>query len=342
MKKSNKLSIFISTLSILVIGGSVYYYNDALSKKKTQIEQELLTTTTTASTTVTEAKLNMSEKNVKISTEVKEDKIVVINLENISGRSLTDIVLEADYKGTKLTEVFIANLEKGSKKKIEVPLEKQLLSNSIKNNETIINEYRLLETAEFKVGESVGNILVTSIKSQTKEFYKEKVLASTLEQSIKDELVKKIESLNDVFEIEKLLKENKIIPELRLSDDHLIFKDGESELKIESTTETTTTSNSSESTTVTVVGGVTSVQNTSTIYGVIPYNNTPSSNRNAGLSPNQGVNAAGQNNLANQQGAGNVVAPSGANNETPAEVPTPAAPTQPAPAPEAPAENRNP
>lgn len=339
MKKSNKFAVFISVLSVVVIGGSLYYYNDALSKRKSQIEQEMATTTTTEITTTTEAKYNISEKNINITTEVKDNKFLVIELENISGRKLSDIVLEADFKQQKITEIFIDSMEKDSKKKIEVPLDNKVTSLSIKNNETITNEFRLTETKEFRVGEDLGNIYVTSIKSQTKEFYKEKISASALEPSLKEEIIKKIDSTNDVSEIEQLFKENKLFPELKLSDDHVSFKPGESELKVESnfsadsTTQSSTASNSdsvinNNNSGNNIANNGVQTKDTEAPYGYIPSSNSSQTN-SRGISNVATPSVSG--NISNITTPGNASPSPSANGSTPVVsetlvTPAPAAP----------------
>lgn len=227
---SNKLGVAISALSVLVIGGSVYYYNDSIARKGEELQKNTVTTTTT---TAIEDKLKQSKENIKISTEIREDKIAIITLENISDRNLSDVVVEANFKNSKITEILIPNVEKGAKKKIEVPLENKINAASIKENEVLSSGFRMLEKYEFSVGDSKGEIVVSTLKSQNKEFYIEKVKTSNLEGNQKDELVEKIESAKSIEDIEKLLKENKIIDEIKLSDEHVTFKEGETELKIE-------------------------------------------------------------------------------------------------------------
>lgn len=245
MGKSTKLGIAVSLLSVLVIGGSVYYYNDSLSKSNEKIQQ---TTVTTTVTTTTETKLKQNKENVKITTEIKDEKFVIVTIENIANRHLTDVVVESTYKGLKNAEILITNFDKGAKKKIEIPLENKLNTASIKENEELSKGFRMLERAEFSVGENKGEVIVSTLKSQTKEFYIEKVKISTLEQTQKDELIKKIETAKTIEEIEKLLKDNKVINEVKLSTEHVTFKEGESELKIEtiSISETTTSTSQTE------------------------------------------------------------------------------------------------
>lgn len=235
MSKSNKLGITISVMSVLVIGGAIYYYNANTSKSNEKISQTqstVIETTTAVTTTKNELKLN--EKNVKISTEIKDENTAIVSLENLAERNLTELIVEVSYKENKIAEVLIPILEKGAIKKMEVPLGNKLESLTIKNVPELTSNFRMIESVEFLVGDNKGEVLVSSLKAQEKEFYIEKVEMSSLEQSLKDELIKKIESAKTIEEIEKLLKENKIIEEINLSSDHIVFKDGEEELKVES------------------------------------------------------------------------------------------------------------
>ncbi|MDO4814529.1 MAG: hypothetical protein Q3988_05470 [Gemella sp.] len=282
MGKGNILGIAVSALSVLVIGGSVYYYNANVSKSSEKIQQTTVTTTTVT----TEKKLVLNKENVKISTEVKDEKTAVVTIENIADRNLVDVVVEGTFKEGKIAEVLIPTLNKGDKKKIELPLDNKLNAVSIKENPELTGNFRMVERAEFTVAENKGEILVSTLKAQEKSFYIEKIKSSTLEQSTKDDLIKKVEKSNDIFEIEKLLKENKIIEELALSSEHVVFKDGESEMKLESNsvneeTTTSTTTQSTSSSTSSVSAMTTGVirqpvvqSTTSQVYGYIPQQTT--------------------------------------------------------------------
>lgn len=230
MSKSNKLGIAISLLSVLVIGGSVYYYNDSISKSNEKISQTVVTTTTQ---TTTEKKLKLNKENIKITSEVKDGKTAIISLENIAERNLTEVVVETNYDGNKVAEILIPTFEKGTKKTIELSLDNKLDTASLKDNLELTSGFRMIERLEFANGNIKGEVLVSSLKSQEKSFYIEKIKESSLEQSKKDELIKRIEEAKDIVEIESLLKEHKIISELTLSKDHVIFKDGETDLKVE-------------------------------------------------------------------------------------------------------------
>lgn len=292
MGKGNKIGIAISALSVLVIGGSVYYYNANVSKSSERVQQTTITTITTSAST-TEMGIVLNKENVKISTEIKDQKTAVVTLENISERNLTDVIVEGNYRDSKIAGVVIPTLTKGEIKKLEFPLDNKLNSPSIKEDSELIGNFRMIEKSEFSFEGSKGEILVSSLKAQEKSFYIEKIKESSLEQSLKDDLIKKVEAAGNVEEIEKLLKENKIIEELQLGSDYIVFKEGEKELKIESTavsdstttvvsTQSTTTTNSSSSVTTATVGTIATTRQAiaqttqaAPIYGYIPAQQTP-------------------------------------------------------------------
>lgn len=281
MKNSNVIGIAVSALSIFIIGGSIYYYNDSVSKSNEKLQQ---TTVTTTLTTTTEKKLVLNKENVKISNEVKDEKTVVITIENIADRTLTDVVVEVNYKDGKIAEVLIPTLNKGDKKKLELPLDNKLNSASIKDNPALTGDFRMMEKAEFSVMDSKVEVIVSTLKAQEKSFYIDKIKSSSLEQSIKDELIKKVEASNDIYEIEKLLKENKIIEEITLSNEHVVFKDGESTYKVESINNTATTITTTTSTTsATSRSSQRTEQVVTTIY-TAPAVNTPVAN-NVNVAP---------------------------------------------------------
>lgn len=274
MGKSNRLGIAISAVSILIIGGSVYY-NSNISKSTGKPQQTTVTTTTIATT---EQKIVLNKENVKISTEISDEQILFITLENVSDRGLTDIVVEASYREGKIAEILIPTLNKGDKKKIEVSLDNKLDSQSIKEIPEMTAGFRLIESVEFTSANGKGEVLVSSIRAQEKSYYIEKIKSSTLEQTLKDKLIKEIEAATNLEEIEKLLKENNIIDEVKLSSEHVAFKDGQSELKVEDAevNENTTSVVVSTNSVTTVNSQPTAQTTTSPIYGYIP---APSASR---------------------------------------------------------------
>lgn len=223
MSLLKKVAIASSVLSVVVIAGSLYYYDVTYSKKdNVKIEKKVIKK---------EEVEVINTNNISIVNEIKDGKLV-ITLENISKRDLTDVVVEAEYTNKKMAEIFIDKLAKDAKKTIEIPLEKVSESASIKNNKTINNELRLLEEKEFKNGEVVGKVYVSSIKLQSKDGYKQIVSNSTLQENEKNELLNKINE-NNVSDIEKIFEEKGILPKLELSEDVVLFNSSEDRLVIE-------------------------------------------------------------------------------------------------------------
>lgn len=223
MSLLKKVAIASSVLSVVVIAGSLYYYDVTYSKKdNVKIEKKVIKK---------EEVEVINTNNISIVNEIKDGKLV-ITLENISKRDLTDVVVEAEYTNKKMAEIFIDKISKDGKKIIEIPLEKTTESASIKNNKTINNDLRLIEEKEFKNGESSGKVYVSSIKLQSKDGYKKIVSNSTLQENEKNELLNKINE-NNVSDIEKIFEEKGILSKLELSEDVVLFNSSEDRLVIE-------------------------------------------------------------------------------------------------------------
>lgn len=213
MEFGNKLAVFVSALSIVTIVGSFYYYNEIHSKP----------VTTQVSVKKEKKEEKLSEKNVKLTTSIKDNKYLVVVLENISKKDLYDVVVEINFKGTKLGEIYIDNFVKDGKKEIEIDFTKKSNTTSIKDNDTLKVFYRLLEKFDFSIGEDKGEVLVSSLKDIKKEDYEKLVNESNLEQNKKEDILAKLKSLTDRNAIEKLLEENKVFIEIKLSEDTVKF-----------------------------------------------------------------------------------------------------------------------
>ncbi|MBF0713878.1 hypothetical protein HZY83_04180 [Gemella sp. GH3] len=221
MNNINKIGIGVSLLSLTIIAGSLYYHNDKLSKASDNIVKNNYST----KEVVVENK-----KNIEISTEVNNNTLI-LKLKNISSRELADVVLEVGVKDSKVSEVYIEKFAANTEKTIEISLNKKTTSQSIRNNDTIVNDYRLMEEKEFTYNNEKGYVLVTSIKEQKVDYYKDKINSSSLSQEEKDQLLSSIDKENNIYNIEKLI-EGKLIPLLRLSLDAITFPANEEKLVI--------------------------------------------------------------------------------------------------------------
>lgn len=221
MNTVNKIGIGVSVLSLAVIAGSLYYNNEQLLKASNNI----VVRNNTAKETDVESK-----KNIDIKTEIINNKLVV-TIKNVSNRELIDVVLESGVKDSKLAEVYLEKFASNAEKIIEIPLDRNLSSQSIRNNNTVVNEYRLVEEAEFTYNSNKGYVLVTSLKEQKIDYYRDKINSSNLTQSEKDQLLTSIAKNNNINNVEKLL-EGKVIPLLNLSPDVTVFSSDEDRLVI--------------------------------------------------------------------------------------------------------------
>lgn len=208
----NKICIFISTLSLIVIGGSMYYYNETYSKQPVIIEKKEI-----------KKEEIVQLKNIEVTTEIKDNNLLLIKLKNISNKDLYDVVIESRFKNYKQAEIYIENFENNSEKTIELDISKQSLSNSIKENKTIVNENRILERFTYSVLGEEGEILVTSLKDRKIDEYNEIVSNSNLSADLKDKLTKEIKSNISKNDIEKLFIENNLFDIILLSEDFIKF-----------------------------------------------------------------------------------------------------------------------
>lgn len=222
MNLLNKVGISVSVLSLLVIGGSLYYYNETLSENSQAVVE-----------TQKEKKIEykVDTNNIKVDTTVEEN-ILVITLENVANRELNDVVLEVVFKGVKITDIYLEKFAVG-KKTIKVPLSNISNVPLIKDNDTIVNDFRLSEEYKFKVGEDEGYILVTSFKKESKDFYKEKIKNSDISDENKNKVIKALDSDIEYEKLESYLKKSGIIKPLSLSEEIVKFNSDEDNFVIE-------------------------------------------------------------------------------------------------------------
>lgn len=213
MKLVNKIALSISSISILMTGFSLYYHNKELSNKKEIISK----TSENIKSEFNVEKIKLSNKNFNILTAV-ENNILKLELTNVSGVKLQEVILEVLVQDKKISEVYIEKMENNDIKTIYVPLSNQVSLALFENNSEINNEYRLLETQNFNYLSLNGLVNISSLQIKNTSFYVDKVKTLTISETEKSSLIKLIENTDDFLIIEKLLYDNKMISKLSLSN----------------------------------------------------------------------------------------------------------------------------
>lgn len=213
MKLVNKIALSISSISILMTGFSLYYHNKELSNKKEIISK----TSENIKSEFNVEKIKLSNKNFNILTAV-ENNILKLELTNVSGVKLQEVILEVLVQDKKISEVYIEKMENNDIKTIYVPLSNQVSLALFENNSEINNEYRLLETQNFNYLSLNGLVNISSLQIKNTSFYVDKVKKLTIPETEKSSLIKLIENTDDFLVIEQLLYDNKMISKLSLSN----------------------------------------------------------------------------------------------------------------------------
>lgn len=213
MKLVNKIALSISSISILMTGFSLYYHNKELSNKKEIISK----TSENIKSEFNVEKIKLSNKNFNILIAV-ENNILKLELTNVSGVKLQEVILEVLVQDKKISEVYIEKMENNDIKTIYVPLSNQVSLALFENNSEINNEYRLLETQNFNYLSLNGLVNISSLQIKNTSFYVDKVKKLTISETEKSSLIKLIENTDDFLVIEQLLYDNKMISKLSLSN----------------------------------------------------------------------------------------------------------------------------
>lgn len=201
MKIGNKLSIFILVLSLISIIGSIYYYNETYSNNKTYVVKK---------DKKKEVKEEFSKKNIEFNTELKEDKYLVIDIKNISGKELIDVLFEVEYNGVKLSDFYIQNLKKDGSKTVEMDINKKSIQESILKVYDLKKDYISIDEFEFEHNGLKGKVFATSFKNMEFDEYKKLVNDSSIESSLKENIIKQISEFKDRAKIDELLLEKNI------------------------------------------------------------------------------------------------------------------------------------
>lgn len=216
MKIGNKLSIVILVLSLVSIIGSIYYYNETYSNNNTHVVKK---------DKKKEVKEEFSKQNIEFNTELKEDKYLIVSIKNISGKELIDVLFEIEYNGVKLSDFYIQNFKKDGSKTVEIDINKKSIQESILKIYDLKKDYIYIDEFEFQYNGVKGKVLATSFKNMEFDEYKKIVNDSSIDSTLKENIIKQISEFKDRGKIDEILLEKNIYSKVSINENTIKFSE---------------------------------------------------------------------------------------------------------------------
>lgn len=216
MKIGNKLSIFILVLSLVFIIGSIYYYNETYSNNNTHVVKK---------DKKKEVKEEFSKQNIEFNTELKEDKYLIVSIKNISGKELIDVLFEIEYNGVKLSDLYIQNFKKDGSKTVEIDINKKSIQESILKIYDLKKDYISIDEFEFQHNGLKGKVLAASFKNMEFDEYKKIINDSSIEFTLKENVIKQISEFKDRGKIDEILLEKNIYSKVSINENTIKFSE---------------------------------------------------------------------------------------------------------------------